>query len=79
MSGIRRISDHERFWPFVYLGLKGEAVVSKRERVAFSGTPPQSVIGHSIGDWALECALVVAIQDAKTKVLRASILGELGD
>lgn len=76
-SGRSRISDQDKFCPLVYFGLKSEESVSKRDRVAFLGTPPQSVMGHLIADQAFGCAVVTAIQqDAKTNLI-SIILGKL--
>lgn len=64
------MEDQLKFWPFVYLGLNGEASVSKSDKVAFSGTPPQSVIGHLIGEGAFGWAAEIDMQDAMSRVLR---------
>ena len=44
------ICDHDRFWPFEYASLKGEAGVSNVWSVVFSDTRPSFVIGHFVVD-----------------------------
>lgn len=80
MLGSFRIWDQGRFIPFVKLGLNGEALVSKSERVAFWGTRPLRVMGHWIAEYGYGFAETKTVrQDARRAILRLAIVGRSGE